>query len=182
MALHSNLTSLLKESLPEVLEAARYCIEYSKDSSWGATQKGGCLGYPGTALLLSLADSLGSYHRERKGYSVIIDGKEYEISRDGFQHFFIFNSSFYGLSLSLIEIQDIYKNYRNLLLHNSALAQDHFLFMGQSNQTPFQLSNGKVHINVIALLRVTQQAVQSFLHKAHDIVPNSNQEKIIKKK
>jgi len=88
MALHPDLTALLQESLPEYLEAARYCMKFRK-------QNGGCLGYPGTALLLSIADCLGSYHRDKRGYRITIDGSEYEIAGDGHQHFLIFNSPYY---------------------------------------------------------------------------------------
>jgi len=79
-------------------------------------------------------------------------------------------------------IQEIYKNYRNLLLHNAALAQDHFLFMGQPDESPFLLNGGKVHINVLGLFRVTEKAVNMFLEQIHNIVPGSDQEEIIKKK
>lgn len=37
MAVHSNTQSMLRESLPEMLMVAKYCIEFRKDTSiWPA--------------------------------------------------------------------------------------------------------------------------------------------------
>ena len=54
MAIHPNLQSMLRESLPEMLLVAKYCIEFRKDTSiWSAS---GCYGYPAALILLSIAD------------------------------------------------------------------------------------------------------------------------------
>ena len=79
MAIHASTTSLLRESLPEFLEAARYCVEFSKNAGWGHGQGGGCLGYPAAALLFSIADSIGSYS---SGLAVSIDGKSTKIDSE----------------------------------------------------------------------------------------------------
>jgi len=50
MAIHTGTVSLLKESLPEFLEAARYCVKFNKNIEWGHDQVGGCLGFPASAL------------------------------------------------------------------------------------------------------------------------------------
>ena len=45
MALHSDTYGMLRESLQELMFAARYCIEFEKSpgATWGNP---GCLGYP----------------------------------------------------------------------------------------------------------------------------------------
>lgn len=51
MAIHSNLQSMLNESLPEMLLVAKYSVEFQKDTNiWPAP---GCYGYPAAILLLS---------------------------------------------------------------------------------------------------------------------------------
>jgi len=92
---------------------------------------------------------------------------------------FIFNSEFYGLGLSEATIKKLYDNYRCLLLHNAALAQNHFLFLGESGGPPFVTDHFGVHVNVEAFLRVTRNAVPAFLKKVDQVVPGSNQERII---
>jgi hypothetical protein len=172
MALHKSTTSLLKESLPEFLQVAEYCIGFQKGN-------GGCLGYPGAAMMFSIADSLGSYHRNLSNFIVRVDGKNKSIKTDGYHHFFILNSEFYGLELSEITIKKLYENYRNLLLHNTALAPDHIMFIDELNAAPFVSGDLGVHVNVVAFLRVTKSAVAAFLRKIDQVVPGSDQERLI---
>ena len=76
MAIHETPSSMLKESLDETLDAAKYCVEYKKlDKKWGEFATGGCLGYPSAILLFSLIDSIGSYFRKNKTFEVLIDSK-----------------------------------------------------------------------------------------------------------
>jgi hypothetical protein len=173
MAIHASTVSLLKESLPEFLEAARYCVGFSKNSGWGQQQVGGCLGYPATALMLSIADTIGSYSSD---VAVSIDSKTTNI---GSEHFRVFNSTFYSLALTGHVIDKLYQNYRNLLLHNAALANDHILFIDNSQSAPFVERKGKVDINVSGLLAVTSKAVAMFLQQADSIVPGSKAEQNI---
>lgn len=172
MAIHETTTSLLKESLPEFLRVAEYCIGFRKDN-------GGCLGYPGAAIMFSIADSLGSYHRDQSTFSVLVDRKHTPIKTDGYHHLFIFNSEFYSLGLAETTIQELYKKYRCLLLHNSALAPDNFLFLGEPSDPPFVTDKMGVHVNVAGFLRVTKIAVPAFLKKIDQVVPGSHQERII---
>jgi hypothetical protein len=76
MALHDSTVSMLKESLPEYLKAAEFCINYRKDKTYGHDQEGGCLGYPGTSLMFCILDTIGSYYRGRKDIFVDIEGKK----------------------------------------------------------------------------------------------------------
>ena len=93
MAIHETPSSMLKESLDESLEAAKYCADYKKtDKKWGEFATGGCLGYPGAILLFSIIDSIGSYLEKDKKFSVIIDGKPEKINGAGRDHFKILNS------------------------------------------------------------------------------------------
>jgi hypothetical protein len=173
MALHPSLPALLKDSLSEFLKAAEFCINYRKED-------GGSLGCPATALMFSIADSLGSYHRKRTAFKVKVDGCDVSINRNGFQHYYIFNSGYYDLSLSKATICNLYENYRCLLLHNSALMLDgRALFMGSPGDDPFPLDGRRVHVNVPAFFRVTQNAVQTFISEVDRVVPGSDQERII---
>ncbi len=179
MAIHNSTVNLLRESLQEYLEVAEYCVTYRKDNNWGPSQTGGCLGYPAATLMFSIADTMGSYHREKKDFEIIVDNIKRPIKKDGYHHFFIFNSQFYELNLSERIIKKLYENYRNLLLHNAALAKDHFLFIGNTEDHPFRIANGKPHVNVSAFFRVTKHAVEKFLSEIDRIVPGSHQESII---
>lgn len=116
---------MLKESLDETLEAAKYCVEYSKEESkWGQFNTGGCLGYPAAILLFSIIDSIGSYHRKNANFFVTIDGKKEKINGDGWEHFKILNSKYFNLSLSLEFIKKAYSNFRSKLTHNSIMGKD----------------------------------------------------------
>jgi hypothetical protein len=181
MTIHSSTTSLLKESIPEFVRAAEFCVAFQKDSTWGQAQIGGSLGCPAMALLFCVADSMGSYHRGKLRYSVPIDGKREAIKKK-FHHFYIFNSDYYGLALTKSVIEKLRDNYRCLLVHNSALAENHAIFMGDPAREPFVLDSDKVYVNVPAFLRVTQMAVSKFLQVIDTVVPGSEQEKEIRQK
>ncbi len=174
MAIHSSLTSLLKESLPEFVHAAEFCVAFQKDIAWGQAQVGGSLGYPAVALMFCVADSVGSYHRGTPGFSILVDGKHVAIKKTP-HHFYILNSDYYSLSLTASVINKLYENYRCLLVHNSALADNYAMFMGDPSGEPFISHSGKVHVNVPAFLRVTKVAVSKFLRLIHMIVPRSEQ-------
>lgn len=178
MALHRDLESLLKESFPEYLEAAKYCIRYQKNASWGVNQIRGCLGYPGTALLFTIADSIGSYFKKDVEYTVPLEGKPYSIKKTT-QHFYIFNSDYYGLSLDKRTIEELYNNYRGPLIHNTAIPPEYYLFVGCESEKPFILSDKKVHINVRAFLYVSEIAVEKFIRDISVVVPNSQQSRDI---
>jgi hypothetical protein len=174
MALHKTTTSLLKESLTEFLDTANYCINFRK-------KNGGCLGFPGAAIMFSIVDSIGSYHEGKIEFTVPIDGQK-KIINGTSDHFFILNSDFYGLNLEQRTIKKLYDNYRCLLLHNSALAKNHFLFMGKSNEAPFVVKGDEVHVNVTGFLESTKKAVDKFLTEINEIVPGSKQLGNIEKK
>jgi len=178
MAVHGSTESMLKESLREYLHVAEFCIKFRKDDTWGSNQLGGCLGYPGAATMFCVVDAIGSYHRQLRSFKVLLDGSEREIVNDSFHHFFILNSDYYGQQLSEHVIRKLYENYRNLLLHNAALAIDHILFLGEPDGPAFPVQNGKPHVNVSAFLRITQRAAGKFLSHTETIVPRSRQDKI----
>ena len=178
MAIHGSAVSMLKESLREYVYVADLCINFRKDMEWGNEQLGGCLGFPGATLMFCVVDTIGSYHRKRKGFKVRVDGSEREITNDSFHHFFILNSTYYDQRLSEEIIKKLYKNYRSLLLHNAMLASGHMLFRDKPEDPPFRVDDGKPHVNIAAFLRVTKSAVEKFLGQAEHIVPGSHQEKV----
>ena len=147
MAIHLNLQSMLRESLPEMLLVAKYCIEFRKDTSiWSAS---GCYGYPAALILLSIADSIGSY-----------------VERGSIKnHFKILNNqNYYGLNPSNEEIGIIYDKYRNLLSHHTVMSTDVGLNIGSLTSSVLQKENGRYWLNLIPFYNVSVKAVKSFLN------------------
>jgi len=155
MAFHPNMPSMLHESLPEMLLVAKYCIEFRKDENvWPVP---GCYGYPAALILLSIADSIGSY----------IEQGNVE------NHFKILkNTEYYGLGLSDDEIRIFYDNYRNLLAHNSVIANNVVLGIGSENHPIFQSQNGIYLLNLIPLYNASIKAVNSFLNNPKVLISN----------
>ena len=139
-------------------------------------------GSSGAALLFTVADTIGSFHRVRKGFKLTVDGKCQRITQSGPQHFRIFNSEFYGLDLTGSTIEALYSKYRNPLIHNASLTHGHCLFLGEAGDEPFPLDIDRVRVNVAAFLRVSRGAVDKFLTQVDDIVPGSRQEDDINRK
>ena len=156
---------MLKESLTELVQVAEYCVQFRKDPTiWGSK---GCYGYPAAILLLSIADSIGSY---------VIGGSVPN-------HFNILNDPiYYNLNLDKKSIKIIYEDYRNLLTHNSAMAFEIRLDIGGENDPVFEVKNDIPYLRLFPFLKVTKKAVKFFLEKANDIVPSSGQHKVIIKK
>ena len=184
MAIHKDTSSMLRESLQEYLKVAEYCIQFRKDpKEW---REGGCYGYPAAVMLFCILDTIGSYHHGRKEFKVQIDGKEKSINKDGYHFFFVLNSPYYNQSLSEADIKNLYDNYRCLLMHNGAMAFDHFLLSDPSLRQPFPIRNDGVRkvplVNLYYFLDISQRAVSLFLNDIDQIVPSSKQAEIIKKK
>ena len=156
---------MLCESLPEMYLVAKYCVEFRKDTNLWHTP--GCYGYPATLLLLSIADSLGSY---------VIDTREVK------KHFDILNhSEYYNLGLKDEEITTIYNKFRNLLSHNSVLAPEAILAIGVQTDLVYEKKNGKPYLNLVPFLEKTRESLQKFLSNS-TIVTNSKQLQNILKK
>ena len=133
MTTHSTQKSMLRESLTDMLNGAKICIEYDKSN-------GGCLGYPACLLLLCVADTIASYHEGDTDFEIKVEGENRMIKSNGYQRFYIFNSSYYNLTLRENFIKKIYENYRSLLVHNGTLANKHFLSIDHPLRLPFDES------------------------------------------
>ena len=159
MAIHPNPQSMLQESLVEMYLVAKYCIEFRKDTNiWPAP---GCYGYPAALLLLSIADSVGSY---------VIDTKETR------SHFDILKrADYYNLSISDDDITAIYTKYRNLLTHNSVMATEAVLNIGNHNDPVFETKNNRPFLNLVPFLEKTREVLINFLSNSNQIVTNSKQ-------
>jgi len=155
MAIHPSLQSMLNESLPEMLLVAKYCIEFRKDTHiWSAP---GCYGYPAALLLLSIADSIGSYVEQGKVEN----------------HFKILNNKdYYGLNLNDEEIRIVFDNYRNLLSHHTVMSTNVGLNIGSPNDPILQNQNGRYWLNLIPFYNVSVQAVNSFLNNPQALKNN----------
>ncbi len=175
MAVHESIPSMLRESLPEYLHVAEFCITYRKDIRWGSNQVGGCLGYPGAALMFCILDAIGSYYRGREDFIVKIDGKDKTIRNDKHHHFYVLNSEYYRQQLTEDVIKKLYGNYRSLLLHNAALPVDHILFICEESPFPFPVLNNRPHVNVTAFLRISKEAVALFLQRIDEVANRGDQ-------
>lgn len=164
MAIHPNIPSMLHESLPEMLLVAKYCIEFRKDTKIWPVQ--GCYGYPATLLLLSIADSIGSY----------VEKGNVE------NHFKILkNPYYYGLNLSDDELKIIYDKYRNLLAHNTVMATNVGLNIGSINNPVLQNKNGLHLLNLIPFYYVSVKSVSVFLSNPDMLKNNKTIENIYRK-
>jgi hypothetical protein len=164
MATHPNLQSMLKESLPEMLLVAKYCIELRKDTNiWPAP---GCYGYPAALLLLSIADSMGSYVERGKVRN----------------HFKILNNkNYYGLNLNDEEIRIVFDNYRNLLSHHTVISTNVGLNIGSPNDPILQNQKGRYWLNLVPFYNVSVQAVNSFLNNPNALKNNQTILNVYKK-
>jgi hypothetical protein len=174
VAIHPELKSLIRESLREYLHVAEYCVQFEKDVDWPQDQIGGCLGYPAAVMLFSIVDTIGSFHRG-SDLSVLIEGKTRDIRKDGFQHFFVLNSEYYGQALDEAALKRLYDNFRSLLVHNAALAPLNCLIKDPANAEAFPQLTGSRMVNVQAFLQISRVAVQKFLARLDQIVPGSQQ-------
>jgi len=158
MAIHPDLKSMLNESLPEMLIAAKQCIDYHKDENiWGSP---GCLGYPSALLLLSVANSIGSY---------VIGAGNTE------KHFNILNhKEYYNLNLSAEDIKDLYNKYRNLLSHNAVLSYGVGLDIG-GNSSPVFYKVGNIKLlNLLPFYMLSISIVKKFLDNSSTILDNNH--------
>lgn len=155
MAIHASHKSMIKESLPEFLAVARYCVEFKKDREiWGSE---GCYGYPANALLLAIADAIGSY---------VIGGKTRA-------HFDILNHpDYYNLGLSTDNITTIYEAYRCLGTHNLVIGKDMVLDIGNDKDPVFSIMDGGAGLlRLRPFLNLTTTVVEKFLKDADTLVP-----------
>lgn len=165
MAIHNKLSDLMRESILEYLEVADYCVNYEKNvQKWGVP---GCFGYPATVLLMSIADSIGSY---------IIGGDCVE------EHFKILNKAdYYNLNLSEEELRLLYKHHRCLLTHNAGLSFKVGLSIGGSGSSVVEWRDGKLYLNLKPFFELTKEVVKKFFDddEVNNIIEDSNQSKKI---
>ncbi len=168
MGIHRDLESLIRESLPEYLEVAEYCVNYRKPAAPG--RRAGCYGYPAAVMLFSIVDTIGSFYKGRSDIKIEMSGKSklVPIQRDGDQHFYVLNSEYYGQSLDASTIKTLYENFRSLLVHNASLAPSHFLVNEPELATAFPTRNGKPSVNLSAFLRKSREAARLFLDRLVD--------------
>lgn len=113
---------------------------------------------------------------------ITIGGKEKTIKKPGPQHFYILNSDYYGQGLSLKDIEFLYANYRNTLIHNAALPPLQVLFNNPGMGETFMIINKMTHINLSEFLAISKKAVTKFLEQASGQVGQSKQAKLIEGK
>ncbi len=164
MANHPDIPSMLQESLPEMILVAKYCIEFQKDINfWPAP---GCYGYPAALILLSIADSIGSYVEQGTVEN----------------HFKIFkNIDYYGLDFNDKEIKIMGDYYRNTLVHNIVLTTNIELAIGSLGDKILQKNNQRYRLNLVPFYNTSLKAVSTFLNNPQILVNNKTIENIEKK-
>jgi len=187
--MYQSTTTSLKESLEEMLEASKYCVEYSKSSpQWDKYRTGGCLGYPAAILLFSIVDSMGSYFRHNTDIKIIINGKSSKISSSGWEHFKILNSKYFSQSLSTDFLKILYHYYRSSITRNGVLATGVMMYPSSQNSifenasfVVFNFENGESSPIVFMkeLYLLCRTAVDIFKPEINDIVPKSHQVQIM---
>ncbi|PKO95724.1 MAG: hypothetical protein CVU12_08665 [Bacteroidetes bacterium HGW-Bacteroidetes-7] len=179
---------MLKESLDETLEAAKFCSDYKKtDTKWDKFATGGCLGYPCAILLFSLVDTIGSYFRKNSDFKILIDGKQEIINAAGWEHFKILNSKYYNQNLSKQSLKLLYEKSRSCLIHNSVLGSN--IFMVPDNTAiqpethekafvPIHANSKTIHIiSIKEFWELSKSAVEMFKKDIDTVVPKSKQGK-----
>ena len=176
MAIHPSVAALLRESVPEYLDIARYCCHTPKPG-------GGWYGYPAALLLLTIIDVIGSYHWQDSAFTVNVDGRAQSINDDASDHYLVLNSHYYGQSLTRRQIDKLSEYFRCLLAHNASLAPGKLLDIGNPADPVFYFGgDGEIDvINLRGLLAVTEGAVQQFLAVA-DTVGTGRRAKMIMRK
>lgn len=177
MAIHNTTHGLIHEALTEYLAIAEHCLSTGKPT-------GGCYGYPSALLLFSIVDAIGSFYRGNKSFTIVADQKKKTINGVD-SHYLILTSDYYGQSLTEKDIQRLYEYYRCLLVHNAALAPEHFLAIGDPTDLPFVKRPGSKHVDYVNLrpfLDLSHVAVAKFLKIAPALVPISKQGKGIENK
>lgn len=183
MALHSTPASMLKESLNELIKAAKYCVTYKKtDKSWGRFATGGCLGFPGAIILFSIVDAIGSYYRRNKEFKIKIEGKERIINGNSYEHFFILNSKYFGQNLTEDFIKGLYSIFRSPLMHNAIIGKEALMIPGPDKQGRVFYSlrptgKGKYVISMVDFMSLSKKAIKLFMKDIDFIVPVSKQGK-----
>lgn len=160
MATHSSLSALLKESIPEYLAIAEYCIYSRKDAEEFGNS--GCYGYPAALLLLTIVDTIGSY---------VLDGNTEN-------HFRILkHKDYYNLNLTKDELNIVYMKHRCLLAHNAALSYNSGLSIGEINSQIFEWRDQTLYLNLIPFLELSKKVTRYFLAHLDTLVADSNRER-----
>lgn len=174
MALHTRVDEHVIENLREFLKLAEIGLLARKRDLDGDLRKDdGCLGTPAASLLFSIVDSIGSYHRGDHTLRVSNHSRPH-IDKDGYVHFFILNSHYFGQNLNDKDVQFLYGQYRSNLSHNAALSGGVLI---HNNEEPelFPLRNGARVVNLHALYQATKVALNTFIQKSQDLIPRSRQ-------
>lgn len=165
MAIYNEQKRQQAEALKESLYAAKYCLNFEKESSKDWEGESGRLGYPSLVLLACIIDTIGSFFRG-SDTEIKIDG-ESKIIETASDHFYVLNhSELFNLNLKNKTILDLYSTYRSKIVHNHSLPPNNFLKYDESDTRIFIINNDDdiVCINLYSLLDAVDKALVKFLH------------------
>jgi hypothetical protein len=174
MSIFENKDSIRAESFKEVLTIAKYCVETRKTKKDHPKYDGGIYGYPAVILLLPCIDSMGKYLADKK-YKVTVDEKEVKIKAD--KRFLVLNSNYFGLNLSELEMECLYKKFRNNILHEVIL--EDVILTAKTDEDIFKFKDvkaveiskkktsveGGVEISVPNFYKLCEKAITTFLEE-----------------
>lgn len=150
MAIHNTKLSMVHESLREMIQVARYCIDFKKSESQNWIGCNGCYGYPGALLLLSIVDALGTQ---------IMGGGD-----DTKKHFEVLNHpDYFDMKLQPEETEALRCEYRNYLSHNSHISDYVAMSPGGESLRILENYNGILVLNLQPFLILSEEVVSKFI-------------------
>ena len=160
----TNPVDTVSGALRELLDSARENIE----------RTGGTRGFPAALALFSVIDTIGSYHRGDTSFTVLVDGQQHSIgARRARDHIRILNSHYFGLTLSMAELKDLYSLARSPVTHNATLGPGLWLSAEAGDHQPIMKRTDGMHVHLPALLVMCERAVSAFNEVAAQIIPKS---------
>jgi hypothetical protein len=145
MAILTEFSGLLSDTLNEHLRAAEFCINFRKTDDNGTWSDGrGSLGIAAATLLFFIVDIIGNL----KGCV---------------EEFEVLNDPIFGLDVKLTTkgIRKLKNDYRNKLFQMGVMDQG--ALIQDSNKGPFICLDGNIAVHVAAFYDITKSAVKKFL-------------------
>jgi hypothetical protein len=146
MAQHHTSESMLRESLPEMVRAAEWCIQTSKPGA----EPGSVHGYPGAVLLCAAIASIGSWTTDKRR------------AKDQFAAALV-DERLFDLGIDWDTADLVYDRVRNLLTHNAVVAQSVMLVRGSPLDPAIVRDGDHLTINLGPLLEHTRNAVEKLV-------------------
>lgn len=159
---------------PEIEVAKTALRQYLDLAERGLREDGDdpVVGYPVATCLFAFVDAVGSFYRQREGFTVPVDGDHLPIKKDG-HHFYILTHDLFGLSLKREELDFLYARVRSPLVHNAFVVRGLVLLRGTAEHPPFDFRGTPIKVNLVAFLAACRRAFDSFIPIADEVIGTS---------